>query len=111
HPFLFQKNEILKDYIREGGNYIVQYNTARQSWPVTVGPYPFGISRVRVTDEQAPVRLLVPEHAVFNFPNKITQKDFEGWIQERGIYFATNLDSAFVAPLAMKDPGETEEKG
>lgn len=111
HPFLFQKNEIIKEYIREGGNYIVQYNTARQSWPSAAGPYPFDISRTRVTDEQSPVKLLMPEHAVFNFPNKIGPDDFKDWIQERGIYFAANLDPAFVAPLAMNDPGEKEEKG
>lgn len=111
HPYLFQKNEILKDYIREGGNYIVQYNTARQPWPTTVGPYPFGISRTRVTDEQSPVKLLIPGHPVFNFPNKITQDDFKGWIQERGIYFAANPDPAFAAPLAMNDPGEPEQNG
>jgi hypothetical protein len=72
---------------------------------------PFKLSRDRVTIEEAPVTFLLPEHPVLNFPNKITNTDFEGWIQERGIYFATEMDNSFECPLSMNDPGEKPNKG
>ena len=82
----------LMKYVHEGGNLIVQYNTSNNIGPVRakMGPYNFNISRTRVTDENAPVLLLKPEHAVFNFPNKIQPEDFSGWVQERSIYHASS---------------------
>ncbi len=108
HDFLFAKYGILMDYVKNGGNFIVQYNTNNfiSSVKSRIGPYPFTISRNRITDEKAKVSFLLPGHAVLNYPNKITEKDFDGWIQERGIYFPEQLDPAFKSILSMADPGE-----
>lgn len=108
HDYMFAKYEVLMDYVKNGGNLIVQYNTNNLISTVKsrIGPYPFTISRNRITDEKAKVSFLLPEHPVLNYPNKITENDFEGWIQERGIYFPEQLDSAYKAPLSMADPGE-----
>ena len=76
-----------------------------------LGPFPFKISRERVTQEDAPVTFELPGHPIVNTPNKISEKDFEGWIQERGIYFANSWDSAYAAPFSMHDPGEKPMKG
>ncbi len=76
-----------------------------------MGPYAFDISRNRVTDEKSRVEFLLPAHQVLNYPNKITAKDFENWVQERGIYFADKTDPAFELPLSMADPGEDAQKG
>ncbi len=111
HPWLNEKYEVLMDYINNGGNLIVQYNRVNNigSTKIKFGPYPFSISNSRVTDEDAEVKFLKPEHAVLNFPNKITNKDFEGWIQERGIYFAGQPDSKYETVLSMHDPNEPEQ--
>lgn len=103
----------LMDYIKNGGNLIVQYNTNNRIGPVQakIGPYPFTISRERVTEENAEVRFALPDHSCLNTPNKITSEDFEGWIQERGIYFASETDSAFTKPLSMNDTGENPVNG
>lgn len=103
----------LMKYVQEGGNLIVQYNTSSNIGPVRakIGPYPFSISRTRVTDEKAEVTLLKPEHPVLNFPNKITQQDFQGWIQERSIYHASDWDKNFETILTMADPGEKQDAG
>ena len=104
----------LMKYVHEGGNLIVQYNTSNNIGPVRakMGPYNFNISRTRVTDENAPVLLLKPEHAVFNFPNKIQPEDFSGWVQERSIYHASSWDSTkFEAVLSINDPGEKPDAG
>jgi hypothetical protein len=103
----------LMEYIQQGGNLIVQYNTNSRVGPLKIemGPYPFTISRNRVTDENAPVTLLAPNHAVFNYPNKITAKDFEGWVQERGIYFAADWGQHYLPLLRMNDKGETPNEG
>ena len=113
HKYLSDKNAVLNEYVKNGGNLIVQYNTNSYVGPntATIGPYPFSISRNRITDETAPVKFLLPEHQVLNFPNKITIADFNNWVQERGIYFAEKLDKNFVTPLAMKDPGEEDQNG
>ena len=76
-----------------------------------ISPYPFFISRNRITDEEAKVNFLLPDHPALNYPNKITEKDFEGWIQERSIYHAEKSDTAYRAILGMKDPGEQEQNG
>ena len=113
HDFLVSKNDVLLDYVKNGGNLIIQYNTNSFVGPIRtkLGPYPFVISRNRVTDENAKVNFNLPNHPVLNYPNKITEKDFENWIQERGIYFADQLDSAYQTPLSMNDPNEPAQKG
>jgi LmbE family N-acetylglucosaminyl deacetylase len=103
----------LMEYVRQGGNLIVQYNTNSRVGPLQskIGPYPFTISRDRVTDEQAEVRFRNAAHPVLNAPNKISSADFDGWIQERGIYFATELDSSYTAIFSMNDPNEKASDG
>jgi LmbE family N-acetylglucosaminyl deacetylase len=103
----------LMKYVENGGNLIVQYNTSNFISNVRskMGPYDFTISRNRVTDENAPVTFLLPEHPALNFPNKITQDDFKGWIQERSIYDAVDTTGKFEKILAMNDPGEKPDDG
>jgi len=105
--------EALMQYVKEGGVLFTQYNTSNQIGPVRakIAPYPFNISRNRITDEEAKVNFLIPDHKALNYPNKITDKDFEGWIQERSIYNAENIDTAYRRILSMKDPGENEQDG
>jgi hypothetical protein len=100
----------LMKYVENGGNYIVQYSQANNI-RAKMGPYNFTVSAKRITDETAPVTFLKPEHAVLNFPNKITRDDFKDWIQERSIYHAGNLDPHFEAILRMNDPGEAPDDG
>jgi hypothetical protein len=103
----------LMEYIKNGGNLVVQYNTNNRIGPVkaVIGPYPFTISRERVTDENAKMNLLDATHTVFNFPNKIEDKHFENWVQERGIYFASELDSNYVSLMSAHDGNELDNKG
>jgi LmbE family N-acetylglucosaminyl deacetylase len=103
----------LMNYVKGGGNLVVQYNTNNRIGPLLaeIGPYPFTISRDRVTDEKAEVRILNPAHPVFSFPNKIKAEDFDGWVQERGIYFAVDTDKNYEALLSMNDPGEAPHEG
>ncbi|MDQ2752934.1 MAG: PIG-L family deacetylase, partial [Bacteroidota bacterium] len=104
------KYDVLMNYIKTGGNYIVQYD---QQDVVTqnIGPYPFNISRTRVTDETADVHLVLPKNSVLNYPNKIANNDFLNWIQERSIYEAQNFDAHYAAPIGMHDPNEPESNG
>ena len=112
HDWLTTRHDVLMDYVKEGGNLIVQYNRDNLGRMSTnIGPYAFAVSNIRVTDEHARVNFLQPDHPVLNYPNKISDKDFEGWIQERGIYFAGQTDPAYQAVLSMNDPGEQEQKG
>ncbi len=108
----FHQSAIL-DYVKEGGTVIVQYNTNRGlKVPMEeIAPYPLNISRDRVTVEEAEVRMLKPEHPVLNWPNKITEKDFAGWVQERGLYFPDEWDEKFTPILSANDPGETPKDG
>jgi LmbE family N-acetylglucosaminyl deacetylase len=98
----------LMAYVHQGGTIVAQYNTNNRLAPLTIpiGPYPFTIGRERVTDESAPVELLAPEHQLLNWPNKISGADFEGWVQERGLYFASTWDTRYQTILSMRDPGE-----
>ena len=98
------KKEVVADYVAQGGNVVVQYNTSRGLVTDDFSPYPLQLSRERVTDEYAPVTMLKPEHPVLNNPNKISQNDFEGWVQERGLYFPSEWDDNYEAILQMKDP-------
>jgi hypothetical protein len=100
-------------YVEQGGNLVVQYNTNNQQGPVRakIGPYNFAIANKRITDENAAVTFLLPDHPVLNFPNKITDEDFKGWIQERSIYHAVDLDKNYVSILSMQDKSEAPETG
>ncbi|HRH59654.1 MAG TPA: PIG-L family deacetylase, partial [Chitinophagaceae bacterium] len=113
HEWLTGKYDVLMRYVQNGGNYIVQYNTNNFVSSVTskIGPYNFSISRIRVTDENAPVKFLLPNHPALNTPNKITNDDFSNWIQERSIYQAEKSDSNYSAIFAMHDGSEPESNG
>lgn len=105
-PALFQ-------YVEEGGTLIVQYN---KSYGLTlpmeeIAPYPLKISRDRVSKEDAPVRFLNPDHPILNFPNEITEKDFDGWVQERGLYFPDEWDEKYETVISSNDPGEPARDG
>jgi hypothetical protein len=101
----------LLQYVKDGGTYIVQYNVFRGLQTKNIGPYPFTIGRDRVSEETAPVAFLNPQHSLLNFPNKITQKDFDGWVQERGLYFATVWDERYEPILTSSDTNESDKKG
>ena len=96
----------LFDYAKAGGVVIAQYNTLGELKTEQLGPYPLEISRDRVTDENAEVRILAPNHPLMTTPNKVTSKDFEGWVQERGLYFPKTWDPAWVPILSSNDPKE-----
>jgi hypothetical protein len=110
-PELMARRAALADYAAGGGVVIVQYLTTAQLPPGDFGPYPLRISRDRVTDETAAVTLLAPEHPALRGPNRITAADFDGWVQERGLYFANPWDAAYEPLLGMADPGETMTRG
>jgi hypothetical protein len=93
-------------YVKAGGVVIVQYNTLADLKTEQLAPYPLEISRDRVTDENAEVRILAPNHPLMTSPNKITSKDFEGWVQERGLYFPKKWDPAWTRILSSNDPKE-----
>lgn len=114
HEYLTNNSEALNAYVQKGGNLIVQYFKGNQvgSKQVRVGPYPFTVtSGSRVTEENAAVTFLMPNHPFFNYPNKITQKDFDGWVQERSTYQAEQADSRYEKLLAMHDTNENESNG
>ncbi|MFD3292633.1 PIG-L family deacetylase [Aquirufa sp. KTFRIE-69F] len=104
--------EIMK-YIENGGNYVVQYNTASFLGPMksSMSPYPLLVSRNRITKEEAKPEFLLPTHPLLNSPNKISENDFTDWIQERSIYTAETTDPHFEFPLGFSDPGESQNKG
>jgi LmbE family N-acetylglucosaminyl deacetylase len=110
-PRLKTQQRRLLEYVRSGGTLIVQYNTNRRLVTDEIGPYPFRISNERVTVEEAPVTFLDPNHPLLNTPNKITQEDFQGWVQERGLYFADEWDERYQTVLASHDPGESPKEG
>ncbi|MBN1294950.1 MAG: hypothetical protein JXB48_24150, partial [Candidatus Latescibacteria bacterium] len=99
----------LLEYVKNGGILIVQYNVSSGLVMPEIGPYPFTIGRDRVSLETAPVSFLTPGHQLLNYPNKITQKDFEGWVQERGLYFAEQWDDKYELMLSCHDPGESDK--
>ncbi len=98
-------------YVKEGGVAITQYNTLADLKSNQLGPYALEISRDRVTDENAEVRILAPNHPLMTGPNKITPKDFEGWVQERGLYFPNKWDPAWTPILSCNDPDEKRLDG
>ncbi len=97
----------LHKYVENGGTMIVQYNTSFRLKVDEVAPYSMKLSHDRVTDENSEVRILNPNHELLNYPNKITQKDFEGWVQERGLYFPSEWDTHFETILSMNDKNES----
>ncbi len=101
----------LHNYVKNGGTLIVQYNTNRGLKVAKVAPYPLSLSRDRVTDENSEVRILKANHELLNYPNKISKEDFNGWVQERGLYFPNEWDSNFEAILSMNDKNETPKNG
>jgi hypothetical protein len=112
--FLSNKNDVLMRYVENGGNLIVQYLKSNLvgNLRVKVGPYPFQIDAgTRVTEEDAKVNFLLPNHPVLNYPNKITGKDFEGWIQERSTYQAVQMDQHYETPLGMNDKNAPQTNG
>jgi LmbE family N-acetylglucosaminyl deacetylase len=96
----------LLTYVKEGGVVVAQYNTTSDLKTKEIGPFPLEISRDRVTDENAGMRILAPDHPLLNTPNKITADDFKGWVQERGLYFPNKWDPAWTPILSCNDPGE-----
>lgn len=113
HKWLNDSYDVLMNYVQEGGVLLVQYNTNNNIGPLKakIGPYPFDISRTRITDEQANVSFLKPESSLLNFPNKIIKNDFDEWIQERSIYHATNFENNYQTLFSMQDPGEGPDSG
>jgi LmbE family N-acetylglucosaminyl deacetylase len=101
----------LMEYVQNGGTLLVQYNTTGDLVVKDLAPFPLKLSRARVTDETAEIRFLNANHPVLNTPNKISQKDFEGWVQERGLYFPGEWDAAFTPVLSSNDPGEKISDG
>jgi len=105
-------NKRLLDFVQAGGRLVVQYNTTAGDFNTgKFTPYPATLSRARVSVEEAPVAILDLANPIFHSPNEITQKDFEGWVQERGLYFMSQWDSNFTPLLESHDPGETDQKG
>ncbi|MFZ2907211.1 MAG: PIG-L family deacetylase [Cyclobacteriaceae bacterium] len=106
----FMMNDLLT-FVSSGGTMVVQYNTSNGLATDKFSPYPLTLSRDRTTDENAAVRILKPDHALLNSPNKINPADFDGWIQERGLYFPNKWDPAYEALLSMNDVGENPQDG
>ena len=104
-------HKVLMEYVENGGTVVTQYNTSRRLKAEQLGPYPFKLSRKRVTDEYAAVKILDPDHPILNYPNKITEKDFENWVQERGLYFPDEWDSNYTPLLSSADVGEDGLQG
>ncbi|HBK84029.1 MAG TPA: hypothetical protein DDZ41_10620 [Flavobacterium sp.] len=105
------KNKILFEYVKSGGNLIVQYNTNTGLITPDIAPYPIKISRNRITNEKAKVTFLVPNHPVLNIPNKISESDFDGWVQEQGLYYPSEFSSEFTPILQSNDEGESPIDG
>ena len=104
--WLRYQNDKLLAYAEEGGTLIVQYNTNARLVTDSFTPFPLKLSRDRVADETAEVRFLLPDNPVLNTPNKITKQDFDGWVQERGLYFPEEWDDHYQAVLSLNDPDE-----
>ena len=114
HDQLKFKQQIIFDYVKNGGNFIVQYNTNGRDLVLPEAemmPYPIKISRERVSREDAEIKFLAPNHEIVLSPNKITQEDFSGWVQERGLYMPNTWDEKFTPIFACNDPGEPSRDG
>ena len=111
HGFIDNVSQHLLDYVEKGGNLIIQYNKSRLGYKSKLlAPYPLELNRSsarsRVSDENAEIRILKPDHPAMQFPNKITSSDFEGWVQERGLYFPQTWDEKYDALFSSNDPEE-----
>ncbi|HEX3383590.1 MAG TPA: LmbE family protein, partial [Mucilaginibacter sp.] len=110
-PRLAIEQPKLLDYVNNGGNLIVQYNNSNGLVTKHIGPYPFNVVNERITDETAKITVIDPNNPVMNYPNKINQSDFDGWVQERGLYFTRDADPQYQKVLQMNDPGEAPKDG
>jgi len=109
---LGKQQQRLIDFVNQGGTWIVQHNTRFGFQVAQKGPYPLRVTgRDRISQENAPIRILMPEHQIFNYPNTITDKDFEDWVQERGLYFADSWEGTLYPLLAGNDQGEPSKLG
>jgi hypothetical protein len=109
---LRRQQKRLIEYVERGGTLVVQYNTPDRTLEgAQVGPYPLKITQERITDEEAALTMLAPTDALLSVPNKITQADFDGWVQERGLYFASEWDARYAPLFAGHDPGEQDLRG
>lgn len=106
----YQQSKLMA-YVKNGGNLVVQYNNNNGIVVKQMGPYPFTVVNKRVTDENAEITVLDPQNPVLNYPNKITNDDFNGWIQERGLYYLSNIDPQYKPVLQMHDKGEEPLNG
>ena len=111
HESLSYKKNVLWKYAHQGGNLLIQYNTSRGLKTRTITPYSIELSRDRITDENSKVKMLDSKHPLLNYPNKISLEDFEGWVQERGLYFPKQWDKNFSPLFEMSDPGEQPKRG
>jgi hypothetical protein len=111
-PDLTANQQHLMDYVQQGGTLVVQYLTPDQRSPLgTFAPYPLRLGGSRVTLEDAPVAIVIPKHPLATSPNLIGEEDFRGWVQERGLYFASEWDKQYEAPFESHDPGESPQPG
>ncbi|MBK6932728.1 MAG: LmbE family protein [Saprospirales bacterium] len=108
---LQQHQPRLFEYVRQGGALLTQYNNNFDLFVKELAPFPLQLGRARVTDQAAEIRFLLPDHPALNSPNKITARDFDGWVQERGLYFPASWDAQFSALLACNDPAEASSDG
>jgi hypothetical protein len=102
---------MILNYVEQGGTYIVQYQVLERGQTDNLGPLPLTVSRNRVTDEYAEMKFKDPRHPLLNSPNTITVKDFEGWVQERGLYFASAWDPKYETVFSCADPNEQPQEG
>jgi LmbE family N-acetylglucosaminyl deacetylase len=110
-PRLKQQYRRLMDYVSSGGTLLVQYNTSNALVTDSIGPYPFTISRDRVTEEDAAITIANSKHPLLMQPNVISAQDFDGWVQERGLYFASKWDARYQTLLSCHDTGESDKSG
>ncbi len=110
-PELAFKQTELNKYVKQGGTLILQYNTSHRLVTKDISPYQLELSRDRVTDEFSEVSLLAKDHSVLNYPNKITDADFDKWVQERGLYFPNKWAKEFTPILGMNDKNSKQTKG
>lgn len=101
----------LMNYVEQGGTLVMSYMTTQDMSTKSIGPFPFSVGRSRVTEEDAPVRIQLADHPILTTPNRITARDFDGWIQERGLYFADSIDERYQTPLSMHDTNEAPHSG
>ena len=114
NDWMDEKYDVLMEYVRNGGNMVVQYNTNSFAGPLSklkIGPKPFTVSRGRITEEDCEIKFLDEKDPVLNYPNKITSEDFKGWVQERGIYFADAFSPDYRALFSMHDQNEADQTG